>query len=200
MKVWLDIHTTWMKQIVLFKTELKGLTVEILSLAKHILNVLRHDRVHLYQIFIQLADIPLCPGVHIQLLGSLDDSVCSTRVPANHNLWTVFSDSKTPLPVYWRIYWMVLEVPISVEESQLWVSQRVRKDNSSIVSCANCWKTAYRSRVGHKTCKPCMSSPNTFSNLLKIPHSGHCQFLMRREYHSQLVQNFVMEQTCKAKA
>lgn len=51
-------------------------------MAEHFLYILGHDGVHLCQILIELADIPLGPSIEIQLLRLLDEGVYTDK-PSN---------------------------------------------------------------------------------------------------------------------
>ena len=56
-----------------------ALTVQLLPLSQHLLYVPRHDAVHLPQLVCQLAKVALCPRVHVQALGLLDERVCGQQ-------------------------------------------------------------------------------------------------------------------------
>lgn len=56
-------------------------TVEPLPLAQHLLDVTRHDLLHLRQLLRHLVQVPLRPRVQVQPLRLLDERVCTKHQP-----------------------------------------------------------------------------------------------------------------------
>lgn len=55
------------------------LTVQLLALRQHVLNIFGHNLVHLRQLFVQLTQVLLRAAVLIQLACLLDERVCGKK-------------------------------------------------------------------------------------------------------------------------